>query len=76
MYTLHDLDTDLFSMIMNKVEIIDRVVDELNEDVEYYQDAYDNDWFDMIHAACDNLGYDFNDLSDADVREIYRRVVE
>ena len=76
MYTLRDLDTDLFSMFMNKVEIMDKVVDELNEGLEYYQEAYDNDWFDMIHAACDNLGYDFNDLSDADVKEIYRRVVD
>lgn len=71
MYSLHDLDTDLFCMVMNKVEIMDKVVDELNT----YRDDYDDDIDNAIYEACVNLGYNPDDLSDYDWREIKNRVM-
>ena len=74
--TLQDLDNGLYCMFMNKVEIMDAVVDELETDLEYYEEMYDDDLVMMVHAACDNLGYDFNDLDERNIREIWERVCE
>ena len=74
--TLQDLDNGLYCMFMNKVEIMDAVVDELETDLEYYGEMYDDDFTMMVRAACDNLGYDFNDLDERNLREIWERVCE
>jgi len=74
--TLQDLDNGLYCMFMNKVEIMDAVVDELETDLEYYEETYDYDFAMMVRAACDNLGYDFNDLDERNIREIWERVCE
>ena len=66
-----NIDDGLYCMFMNKVEIMDAVVNELIRNA----DEYDGSCFeDMVEEACANLGYNFNDLSDYDINEIYRRV--
>ena len=73
---LQDLDNGLYCMFMNKVEIMDAVVDELEADSEYYEEMYDYDFTMMVRAACDNLGYNFNDLNERNIHEIWERVYE
>lgn len=72
--TLQDLDNGLYCMFMNKVEIMDAVVDELEGDLAFYEDMYDNDFETMVEAACKNLGYDFSDLSMVNVNDIWERI--
>ena len=74
--TLQDVDNGLYCMFMNQVEIVEAVVNELEEDMEYYTEMYDNDFEAMIHAVCDNLGYNFYDLSKLNLREIWERIYE
>jgi hypothetical protein len=72
--TLRDIDDGLYCMFMNQVEIMDAVVDEINENVEEYAEENDNDVEDMIRAACDNLGYNYHDLSGMNIRDIAGRI--
>jgi hypothetical protein len=72
--TLQDLDNGLYCMFMNQVEIMDAVINELENDLEYYEDNCDNDFEEMVRAACKNLGYDFNDLNNAILRDIWERI--
>lgn len=73
MGTFSNIDDGLYCMFMNKMEIVDAVVNELEMNAEYYDDEYDNA-VDMICAACDELGYNYNDLSKYDMGEICRRM--
>ena len=72
--TLRDIDDGLYCMFMNQVEIMDAVVDEINANVEEYAEENDNDVEDMIRAACDNLGYNYSDLSGMNIRDIAGRI--
>lgn len=72
--TLRDIDDGLYCMFMNQVEIMDAVVDEINANVEEYAEENDNDVEDMIRAACDNLGYNYRDLSGMNIRDIAERI--
>ena len=72
--TLRDIDDGLYCMFMNQVEIMDAVVDEINANVEEYAEENDNDVEDMIRAACDNLGYNYRDLSGMNIRDIAGRI--
>lgn len=69
-----NIDNGLYCMFMNKVEIMDAVVDELEFNGEYYAEICDDNPVEMIAAACKERGYNFNDLSENDINEIGRRL--
>ena len=70
----NNIDNGLYCMFMNKMEIIDAVVDKLEEEEDYYSDMCDDNAVDMVAAVCVDLNYDFDDLNDYDLKEIGKRM--
>lgn len=56
---------------MTRQEIIDALMEEIGRDVEGYLEACNEDIVGMMHLACKNLGWDYEEVLDHDIYKIF-----
>lgn len=74
MNSIFGLGSAIDCMLLDKFEIMDKVVSEINSNPSEYFDDDMNLYDDAIETACENVGCPYGNLSHYDIEEIMRRI--